>query len=211
MLDLACGAGRHTRFFLRRGHAVTAVDRDVEGLSDLAGTANLDIVQADLEDGSPWPLPGQRFGAVVVTNYHWRPLLPLLVACLEEDGILLYETFAVGDEAYRRPARPEFLLRPGELDRGSPRSAADRGLRAWSRSPSPRGNQATSVRRQRYRAPLPAARLTVRARSRCARSRWHLARRSARSRVSSSGIFNVCIPGSSGPCPISATLARLCD
>ena len=76
---------------------------------------NLHIVQADLEDGSPWPLPGQRFGAVVVTNYLWRPLLPLLVAALEEHGILLYETFAVGDEAYRRPARPEFLLRQGEL------------------------------------------------------------------------------------------------
>ena len=115
VLDLACGAGRHTRFLLRRGHAVTAVDRDVEDLSDLVGTANLHIVQADLEDGSPWPLPGQRFGAVVVTNYLWRPLLALLVAALEEHGILLYETFAVGDEAYRRPARPEFLLRPGEL------------------------------------------------------------------------------------------------
>ncbi len=115
VLDLACGAGRHTRFFLGRGHAVTAVDRDVEGLSDLAGTANLQIVQTDLEDGSPWPLPGQRFGAVVVTNYLWRSLLPLIVAAVDEDGVLLYETFAVGNEAHGRPARPEFLLRPGEL------------------------------------------------------------------------------------------------
>ncbi len=115
VLDLPCGAGRHTRFFLERGHEVTAVDRDVEGLSDLEGVADLDIVRADLEDGSPWPLPGRRFGAVVVTNYLWRPLLPLIVAAVDEDGVLLYETFAVGNEAYGRPARPEFLLHPGEL------------------------------------------------------------------------------------------------
>jgi len=115
VLDLACGAGRHTRFFLRREHPVTAVDSDVEGLSDLLGNANLEIIQADLEDGSPWPLPGQRFGAVVVTNYLWRSLLPLIVAAVDKGGVLLYETFAVGNEAYGRPTRPEFLLRPGEL------------------------------------------------------------------------------------------------
>lgn len=115
VLDLACGAGRHTRFFLARGHPVTAVDRDVEGLSDLAGATNPRIVRADLEDGSPWPLPGQRFGAVVVTNYLWRSLLPLIMAAVDDGGVLLYETFAVGNEAYGRPTRPEFLLRPGEL------------------------------------------------------------------------------------------------
>ena len=115
VLDLACGQGRHTRFLLERGHPVTAVDIDVSGLEDIAREPDLEIVQADLEDGSPWPLPGRRFGAVVVTNYLWRPLFPQILDAIAEDGLLLYETFAVGNEAYGRPTNPDFLLRPGEL------------------------------------------------------------------------------------------------
>jgi SAM-dependent methyltransferase len=115
VLDLAAGAGRHTRWFLRRGHRVTAVDRDVAGLADLRGVPELEIVRADLEDGSPWPLAGRRFGAVVVTNYLWRALLPHLVAAVAPGGLLLYETFAVGNEAYGQPRNPDFLLRQGEL------------------------------------------------------------------------------------------------
>lgn len=52
---------------------------------------------------------------MLVTNYLWRPLLPTLLASLAPGGLLLYETFAQGNEAFGRPARPEFLLRPGEL------------------------------------------------------------------------------------------------
>jgi SAM-dependent methyltransferase len=115
VLDLACGAGRHTRLFLERGHPVTAVDRDVSGLDDLRQHPRLEIVPADLEDGSPWPLPGRRFGAVVVTNYLWRPLFGPIVEAVQEGGLLLYETFARGNEAYGRPTNPDFLLRPGEL------------------------------------------------------------------------------------------------
>jgi SAM-dependent methyltransferase len=115
VLDLACGAGRHTRHFLGRGHPVTAVDVDLAGLADLAGQPALEIVQADLEDGSPWPLPGRRFAGVVVTNYLWRPLFPHILDALDAGGVLLYETFARGHEAYGRPSRPEFLLEPGEL------------------------------------------------------------------------------------------------
>lgn len=115
VLDLASGSGRHARLFLARGHPVTAVDRDLSGLGDIAGQPRLGLVQADLEDGSPWPLPGQRFGAVVVVNYLWRPLFPQILESVEENGVLLYETFAVGNEAYGRPDNPDFLLRPGEL------------------------------------------------------------------------------------------------
>jgi SAM-dependent methyltransferase len=115
VLDLACGAGRHARLFLEHGHPVTAVDRDVSGLDDLRGQPQLEIVQADLEDGSPWPLPGRRFGAVVVTNYLWRPLFEPILEAIEEGGLLLYETFALGNEAYGRPTNPDFLLQPGEL------------------------------------------------------------------------------------------------
>ena len=115
VLDLACGSGRHARPLLARGHPVTAVDRDLSGLEDIAGQPHLELVQADLEDGSPWPLPGRRFGAVVVVNYLWRPLFPQILESVATDGILLYETFAVGNEVYGRPDNPDFLLRPGEL------------------------------------------------------------------------------------------------
>lgn len=112
VLDLACGGGRHSRFFRERGHPVTAVDRDVTAI---AGVADAEIVAADLEDGSPWPLPNRRFAAVVVTNYLFRPLFPAILDALDDDGVLLYETFALGNEAYGRPRNPDHLLKPGEL------------------------------------------------------------------------------------------------
>ncbi|WP_217424110.1 bifunctional 2-polyprenyl-6-hydroxyphenol methylase/3-demethylubiquinol 3-O-methyltransferase UbiG [Magnetospirillum sp. UT-4] len=110
VLDLACGGGRHTLLFLDRGHPVTALDRD-PGQAPAAA----ERIAADLEDGSPWPLPGRRFAALVVTNYLWRPLFPHLLAALEEGGVLLYETFARGNEAFGRPRNPDHLLERGEL------------------------------------------------------------------------------------------------
>jgi SAM-dependent methyltransferase len=112
VLDVAAGNGRHTRFFADRGHPVTAVDRDVSGL---AATDIVEVIAADLEDGSPWPLPGRTFGAVVVTNYLHRPLFPHLFAALQPGGVLLYETFMIGNERFGKPSRPEFLLNDGEL------------------------------------------------------------------------------------------------
>lgn len=110
MLDVACGSGRSGRLFLGRGHPVTLVDRDVTGVADLAGRA--EIVAADLEAG-PWPFGDRVFAGVVVTCYLWRPLLPALVRAVAPGGVLLYETFAVGNVG--RPSNPDFLLRPGEL------------------------------------------------------------------------------------------------
>jgi SAM-dependent methyltransferase len=116
VLDVACGAGRHLRWFAGRGHAVIGVDRDpaaVEAALAAAGSGAL-VLQADIESG-PWPFAGQRFDAVVVTNYLWRALLPTLVDCVAEGGVLIYETFAAGNESVGRPSRPDFLLQPGEL------------------------------------------------------------------------------------------------
>jgi len=113
VLDVACGGGRHGRFFLERGHPVVCVDRDVSGVADLAGRA--EILAADLEDGSPWPLGARTFGGVVVTRYLWRPLLPAIVAAVAPGGVLVYETFARGHERFGRPTNPDFLLKPGEL------------------------------------------------------------------------------------------------
>jgi SAM-dependent methyltransferase len=112
VLDVACGHGRHTLWLARAGHRVTAVDRDPALLAPLAGCATL--LAADLEAES-WPLPGQRFDAVLVTNYLWRPLFASLLAAVAPGGLLIYETFAQAHAALGRPRRPEFLLRPGEL------------------------------------------------------------------------------------------------
>jgi len=112
VLDVAAGGGRHSRFFADRGHKVTALDRDT---SALAPHPALEIIQADLEDGSPWPLPGRTFGAVIVTNYLHRPLFPALLDALAPGGVLLYETFMAGNERFGRPNNPEFLLKDGEL------------------------------------------------------------------------------------------------
>jgi len=112
VLDVAAGNGRHTRFFADRGHPVTALDRDASGL---AATDAVEVITADLEDGSPWPLPGRMFGAVVVTNYLQRPLFPHLFAALQPGGVLLYETFMIGNERFGRPSNPDFLLKDGEL------------------------------------------------------------------------------------------------
>ncbi len=116
VLDVACGAGRHLRWFAARGHAVTGVDRDpmaVEAALAAAGSGAL-VLQADIES-DPWPFAGQRFDAVVVTNYLWRALLPTLVDSVAHGGVLIYETFAAGNESVGRPSRPDFLLQPGEL------------------------------------------------------------------------------------------------
>lgn len=112
VLDLAAGTGRHSRWLAVRGHAVTAVDRDAAALAALSGVA--ETLVADLE-GETWPLPGRSFDAVLVTNYLWRPLLPAIVAAVGDGGVLLYETFAAGNESVGRPARADFLLRRGEL------------------------------------------------------------------------------------------------
>ena len=120
VLDVACGLGRHTRWFLARGHRVFAVDRSaaaIDGVRALAPSGigeRLETRVADLESG-PWPFAGQRFDAVVVTNYLWRPLLPVIVDSVAPGGALIYETFAAGNEAYGKPSRADFLLQSGEL------------------------------------------------------------------------------------------------
>jgi SAM-dependent methyltransferase len=115
VLDLAAGGGRHSRLFLEHGYRVVAVDRDTETLTALPRQDRLQIVTADLEAGGAWPLPGRRFAGVVVTNYLHRPLFPAIVASVASGGILIYETFAVGNERFGKPSNPDFLLRPGEL------------------------------------------------------------------------------------------------
>ena len=116
VLDVACGSGRHLRWFAQRGCHVTGVDRDEQALvgsQDIAET-----VLADIES-AVWPLPDRHFDAVVVTNYLWRELLPTLIGSVAEDGVLIYETFSAGNESVGKPSNPKFLLQPGELLRAA--------------------------------------------------------------------------------------------
>jgi SAM-dependent methyltransferase len=116
VLDLACGGGRHARLFLDRGHPVVAIDKNTAWIAEALGAqAGLEIVTADLEDGRPWPFENRRFAAVAVANYLYRPLFPHLLAALDDAGVLIYETFAAGHEAYSRPRNPDHLLMSGEL------------------------------------------------------------------------------------------------
>ena len=112
VLDLACGGGRNAMYLASLGHRVLALDRDI---SNLPNNKNITGIQEDLEDGSPWPLKGRQFNGIVVCNYLFRPLFPTLISSLADDSVLIYETFASGNEQLGNPRREEFLLRPGEL------------------------------------------------------------------------------------------------
>lgn len=115
VLDVACGAGRHARMFRDRGHPVVVLDRDVVKVSDMAVDPEVEIVARDLENGRPWPLEGRTFAGVVVVNYLHRPLFPALVRSVAPGGVLIYETFAAGNERFGRPRNPNFLLHREEL------------------------------------------------------------------------------------------------
>lgn len=114
VLDLASGRGRHSRFLAGQGFSVLAVDKDEEALAELAGVHGVETVLADLE-GGPWPLFGEMFDGIVITNYLWRPSSSMLLSALEPDGVLIHETFMLGNERFGKPSNPAFLLRPGEL------------------------------------------------------------------------------------------------
>ena len=158
VLDVACGSGRHMAWLSQRGCHCTGIDRSAEALAQAGRFGN--TVQADIE-GGPWPLMQhglpQQFDVVLVTNYLWRPLFPVLLQSLAPDGLLLYETFTQGNEAVGKPSRPEFLLQTGELlqlcqslrivafedgflpnpERFVQRIAAFRPLQAFAAAPSP--------------------------------------------------------------------------
>lgn len=114
ILDIACGQGRHSRFFAERGARVTAVDRDAVALQSLATTPNVTTECRDLE-GDAWLYASSSFDAIIVCNYLWRPTFASLLATIKPGGVLLYETFMDGNERYGKPSRPDFLLRSNEL------------------------------------------------------------------------------------------------
>ncbi|MBE3023242.1 class I SAM-dependent methyltransferase [Janthinobacterium sp. BJB1] len=115
VLDLACGAGRHARHLVSLGHPVIALDHDPEMLEKAAGTG-ITTSLVDLEGpDAAWPFAPCRFAGIVVTNYLHRPLLEAMIASLAPDGVLVYETFAEGNEQFGKPSNPAFLLKEGEM------------------------------------------------------------------------------------------------
>lgn len=143
VLDLACGSGRHARFLAGLGYPVLAVDRDARALAGVSTIKGITTRLLDLE-GEEWPLAGQVFDGIVVTNYLWRPRLPDVLALLAPGGALIYETFMVGNAAYGKPSNPAFLFQAGELRQ----LAAAAGLRevdyaeGYVASPKPAMRQA---------------------------------------------------------------------
>ena len=115
VLDVACGHGRHAKWFHARKHPVTVVDRSQQAIESITlPRESCEAVVADIESG-PWPFAGRLFDGVIVTNYLWRPLMPALLASLAGGGVLIYETFTQGNETVGKPSRADFLLRHGEL------------------------------------------------------------------------------------------------
>ena len=117
VLDVACGSGRHLRFGAAQGWQMTGIDRDATALAasaDLVASGQVGLLNADIEAG-PWPWADRSFNAVLVFNYLWRPLWPQLLAALAPGGVLIYETFANGNQTVGKPSRPDFLLQNGEL------------------------------------------------------------------------------------------------
>jgi SAM-dependent methyltransferase len=114
VLDLACGSGRHARMLAELGHTVLAVDKSFASTDSLQNHTNVELLETDLETAD-WPLAGVRFAGIIVVNYLYRPHLAALIDNLQDDGVLIYSTFAAGNERFGRPRNPEFLLQPDEL------------------------------------------------------------------------------------------------
>ncbi len=149
VLDVACGGGRHTRYLLGLGYRVTALDCDTGALSDLAGHPNLRVLEHDLEDGSAWPLAGEVFEGIVVSNYLYRPMFDPVANALATGGLLIYQTFSHGNAAYGKPRNPAFLLRENELlDVFGPRLAVLDFHQGYMDRPTPAVIQRICCRKQ---------------------------------------------------------------
>lgn len=146
VLDLAAGSGRHARWLAGQGFVVEAVDRDAAALASLAGVPGISVRCADLEQG-PWPYDGRCFDGIVVTCYLHRALFQRIEAALAPGGLLIYETFMVGQETFGRPSNPDFLLRPNELLTAFPALTVLAFGQGYTGSPRPAMMQRLSARR----------------------------------------------------------------
>jgi SAM-dependent methyltransferase len=96
------------------GYRVEAVDRDAQLLASLEGIDGISTRLADLERGA-WPYQAGSFDGVIATNYLHRQRFDALIDGLMPGGVLIYETFMVGNEVFGKPSNPDFLLQRDEL------------------------------------------------------------------------------------------------
>ena len=120
VLDLACGGGRHSRYLLEQGCKVVALDRSIDAVADLSDNPACENICADLETDNavfekPGELSGRHFDGIIVVNYLHRPLFNYFINALAPGGVLIYETFARGNEQFTRPRNPDHLLKSAEL------------------------------------------------------------------------------------------------
>ncbi len=113
VLDLACGGGRHSLLLAEMGYSVLAVDQNIAEI-EKADNPLIRSKALNLEE-EVWPLADSKFSGIVVTNYLYRPHLDRLPEILDKNGVLIYETFAQGNEQFGKPSNPNFLLKTGEL------------------------------------------------------------------------------------------------
>src|SRR5262249_16772342 len=152
VLDLACGAGRHSLLLAKRGYAVTGIDASAAALEIAEGRAleagivvhrntilirskapspgSLELVPADLESVT---LPADAFDVILCVHYLQRSLFAQMERALRPSGMLVFETFTRAHlEFGTGPRNPEFLLDLHELRSAFPslRTIFYRELRA---------------------------------------------------------------------------------
>lgn len=121
-LELGCGLGHNAIWLAEQGWQVDAVDISPVGLARAAELAHsrqavVQWIAADLDDLS-WEPPRSKYDLIVVFRFLDRLRLPQLIEeSLAPGGLLVYETFSVGQLS--RPdnhlKNPAFALNPGEL------------------------------------------------------------------------------------------------
>ena len=118
-IDVACGNGRHALWLAAAGLATEAVDRDADAIARLREEAlrrglEMDARVEDLERPGA-SLGHERYDVIVVFRYLHRPLFAALRTALRPNGLLIYETFTVGQAVRGKPSNPAFLLNHHEL------------------------------------------------------------------------------------------------
>lgn len=114
VLDLACGYGRHAIWLAAQGYQVDAVDCNAQALAGMHEITNINVIAADIECGE-WPVAEQKYDAIIVSRYLCRPILRMLAQMLNVNGVLIYETFMIGNERFGKPSNPDYLLLQDEL------------------------------------------------------------------------------------------------
>ncbi len=112
-LDIACGMGRHSKYLTSQGFEVDALDISSLAIDTLQGLPNINPVEVDFDT---YTLSKNSYDLIVCTFFLKRELFPQIIDALNEDGILIYETFVYHPDNQQVPSQRSFLLEAGELE-----------------------------------------------------------------------------------------------